>query len=138
MFKHTVEYKDFNGNDRKEDVYFHLSLPEVVRLEAEIGKPLQDHIKELTTNQDLNKLLAFLEKLMLNAYGQKTTDGKSFHKSKELRDAFEYSNAYAEVFEQVLLNPELARKFGENVAEDGKNRKNKVEPKVVNDTRADN
>ena len=132
MFKHNVEYVDFNGNQRKEDLYFHLSLPEVTRLEAEIGGPLEVHIKELTTNQRLHELLAFLEKMMLNAYGQKTSDGKSFHKSKAIRDEFEYSQAYAEIFEQIITDPELARKFGENVADNGKPKKNQVTPKIVN------
>lgn len=132
MFKHTVAYKDFNGNDRKDDLYFHLSLPEVTRFQAEIGKDIEDHVKELVANQELNTLLAFMEKMMLNAYGQKTSDGKSFFKSKEMRDAFEYSQAYAEIFEEMMTNPELAKKFGENVANDGKTRKNQVAPQVVN------
>ncbi len=131
MFKHTVQYTDFNGNERKEELYFHLSLPEVTRLQAEIGKDIDEYIKELTDNRNMSDLLGFLEKVLLNSYGQKTSDGKSFHKSKEIRDAFEYSQAYAEIFEQVVTNPDLARKFGEMVAYDGKKRKNTVEPKVV-------
>lgn len=133
MFKHTVEYVDFNGSERKEELYFHLSLPEVTRLEAEIGKSLEEHIKELQTNQKLKELLAFLEKVLLSSYGQKTSDGRSFYKSKDIRDAFEYSQAYAEIFEQVMTNPDLAKKFGENVAEKSKSKKNQVVPKVVND-----
>lgn len=131
MFKHTVEYVDFNGNERKEELYFHLSLPEVTRIEAEIGKPMDQYIQEVTANQDMKTLLDFLEKMILNAYGQKTSDGKSFHKSKALRDEFEYSQAYAEVFEQLLTDKELARKFGEAVADNGKAKKNQVAPQVV-------
>lgn len=133
MFKHSVQYNDFNGNERKEDLYFHLSLPEVTRLQAEIGTDIESHVKNLVDNQDMSQLIAFLEKMLLNSYGQKTSDGKSFHKSKELRDAFEYSQAYAEVFEQVMTNPDLARKFGQSVADNGKTRKNEVKPQVVND-----
>lgn len=131
MFKHNVKYTDFNGNERTEDLYFHLSLPEVTRLEAEIGKPLTEYTKELADNMDMKKLLDFLERILLQSYGRKTSDGKSFYKSKELREEFEYSQAYAEVFEQMLTNPELARKFGESVADDGKDRRNKVTPQVV-------
>lgn len=131
MFKHTVEYTDFNGNPRKEDLYFHLSLPEVTRLEAEVGKSIEEYIKDVEANRDMKTLLGFLERILLSAYGQKTSDGKTFHKSKELRDAFEYSQAYAEVFEQVLTNPDLARKFGESVADSGKAKKNQVAPQVV-------
>ena len=133
MFKHTVDYVDFNGNERKEDLYFHLSLPEVTRLEAEIGKPLQEHIKEVTTNQKMDELLSFLERMLLSSYGQKTSDGRSFHKSKETREAFEYSHAYAEMFEQIMTNPDLAKRFGENVADNGKVKKNQVAPKVLNE-----
>lgn len=132
MFKHTIEYTDFNGNERNEDFYFHLSSPEVIRLEAEIGKPLAEHTKELNDNQNLNELLKFLEKMILSAYGQKTTDGKSFIKNQKLREEFEYSQAYAEMFEQLLANPDLARKFGEGVVDNGKQRKNQVAPQVVN------
>lgn len=133
MFKHNVQYKDFNGNERKEDLYFHLSLPELTRIEAEINTDLQSHIKELTANNRTKDLLDFIERIMLSSYGQKTMDGKSFHKSKEIREAFEYSHAYAEIFEQVITVPDLARKFGENVADDGQGKKNTVTPNVVND-----
>jgi hypothetical protein len=107
-----------------------LSVPEVTRIQAEIGKPLDQHIKELTDKEDMKSLLDFLEKMVLNSYGQKTSDGKSFHKSKGLRDEFENSQAYAEVFEQLLMSPDLARKFGENVADNGKNKKNQVTPQA--------
>jgi hypothetical protein len=131
MFKHNIEYTDFNGMDRKEDLYFHLSTPEVTRIEAEIGKPLDEYTKELAASMDVKTLLDFLERIILNSYGKKTSDGRSFHKSKELRAEFEYSQAYAELFEQLLTNPDLARKFGESVADNGKAKKNQVSPTVT-------
>lgn len=130
MYKHTVNYVDFNGNERKEDLYFHLTSVEVLRIEAEVGKDLQDHIKELVDNQDLNSLLAFLEKMLLNSYGKKTSDGRAFHKDKRIRDEFEYSQAYAEVFEDLMNDPELAKKFGENLSAKNKKSKNQFDPKV--------
>lgn len=130
MFKHNVSYVDFNGTERKEDLYFHLSLPEVTRIEIEIGKPLVDYTKELSANQDLKELIDFLETFILSAYGEKSADGKTFHKNEEIKHKFEHSQAYAEIFEQMLTNPDLARKFGESVS--GKRKVgNNVEPKVV-------
>lgn len=131
MFKQNITYTDFNGVERKEDFYFHLSLPEVTRLEAELGRSMEEHVKDLVSNQDLKTLIDFLEKMILNSYGRKTSDGKSFYKSKELKQEFEYSQAYAELFEMLLTNPELARKFGEGVADNGKAKKNQVSPSVV-------
>ena len=133
MFKHTITYNDFNGNERKEDFYFHLSTPEVVRLEAKFGASIEDYTRTMTEQQDLEQMLDFLESIILSSYGRKTTDGKSFIKNKELRTEFEYSQAYAELFEELLTNHELAAKFGEGVAETAKHKreKNKVEPKIV-------
>ena len=133
MFRHNVKYNDFNGNERSEDLYFHLSLPEVTRLEAEIGTSLKEYSKELADNMDTKKLLEFIERILLQSYGKKSPDGKSFHKSPSIREEFEYSQAYAEIFEQMLTTPELARKFGEAVADDGKQRKNQVTPSVVSE-----
>jgi hypothetical protein len=133
MFKQNITYVDFNGVERKEDFYFHLSLPEVTRFEAEIGRSMEEHVKDLVANQDLKTLIDFLEKMILNSYGRKTSDGKSFHKSKELRLEFEHSQAYAELFEMLLTSRELAEKFGEGVADNGKATKNKDQPKVISE-----
>lgn len=119
MFKHPITYVDFNGIERKEDFYFHLSTPELVRLEAELKMPLHEYAEKLAEEKDIDKLLPFLEKLILTSYGRKTSDGRSFQKSEEIRKDFEYSQAYAELFEQMLTNPELAKKFGENIAQNG-------------------
>lgn len=130
MFKHNIEYVDFNGVERKEDFYFHLSLPELTRLEAEIGATIADHTQELLGRQEPKELITFLEKVILTSHGRKTSDGRSFIKSPEIRAEFEYSQAYAELFEQLLTDADLANKFGEQVAETGKARKNQVDPKV--------
>lgn len=133
MFKHNISYVDFNGNERKEDFYFHLSLPELTRLEAELGTDIASYTTELASSNDVKKLIDFLERIILSSYGRKTSDGKSFHKSQALRDEFENSQAYAELFEQLLINPDLARKFGESVADNGKKKKNTVAAKVVSE-----
>lgn len=136
MFKHEITYTDFNDIERKEDFYFHLSTPEVIRLEAEIGGEIQAYTERIAKEQNLTELLDFMEKLILGSYGKKTLDGKSFIKNKDLRVEFEYSQAYAEMFEEMIKNPDLARRFGEGVAEAAKHRKKKntFEPRVVEDT----
>lgn len=134
MLKEKIKYTDFNGVEREEEFYFHLSLPEVTRLEAKFGMPISEYAQQIAKDQDVSKLLAFLELTILEAYGKKSMDGRSFHKSEDLRKEFEFSQAYAELFEQMILNPDKARRFGELVADTGKAKKNKVEPTVVSPT----
>lgn len=131
MYKHPITYTDFNGTERTEDFHFHLSAPEVVRLEAEVGTNLEAHTKTLAANGEAEPLLAFLEKIILMSYGVKSTDGRSFKKSPEIRQEFEYSQAYAELFVQIIKDPSLARKFAEGIVDNGKTRKNTVAPTVV-------
>lgn len=131
MFKHNITYTDFNGDERSEDFYFHLSLPEVTRIEVKAGKSLSEHTKAIVESGDANKLIEFLEEVILSSYGIKTSDGRSFQKSAEIRRDFEYSQAYAELFEQFMIDPDLPRKFGEGVADNGKNKKNQIAPNVV-------
>lgn len=131
MFVKEIKYVDFSGVERKENFQFHLSLPEVTRIEAKIGKPLAEHTKELVERRDLNALITFLEEIILTSYGRKSADGRFFQKNKELREEFEYSQAYAEFFEMLLTDATLAKEFGEKVADNGKVRKNAVAPKVV-------
>lgn len=133
MFKQNIVYTDFNGNERDEDFYFHLSTPELTRVEASIGGPLDEYAQRIAGEQNLDKLLDFIENLILKSYGKKTMDGKSFQKSKELREEFEYSQAYAELFEMMVKDTDLARKFGEQVAATSKSKqkKNQVDPEVL-------
>lgn len=131
MFKHEISYTDFNGQERTEDHYFHLSLPELTRLEAEIGEELEPYINRLVADADVKKLLDFLERILLTSYGKKSTDGRSFMKNREIREEFEYSQAYAELFEDLLTSPDLAKEFGAKVADKGVPEKSQITPKVV-------
>lgn len=123
MFVKSIKYTDFNGQEREEKFYFHLSKPEVIKLQAKFGMTLAEKAKEVTSKADLDDLLEFLEIIVLDSYGKKTEDGRSFIKSPEIRQSFEYSQAYADFFEEMLLTPNLAKEFGEKVADDGKKNK---------------
>lgn len=126
MFKQQITYTDFNGEERTEDFYFHLSTPEVTRLEAKAGKPLSEVAKELSESNDTEGLIQFFEEVVLMAYGIKSADGKTFKKGKEVKESFEYSQAYAEFFEMLLTDPELAKKFGEGVVAGSKKKATNV------------
>lgn len=132
MYSKTIEYVDFNGNERSDKLYFHLSLPEVTRIEAEIDNSLKDHITSLIANRDKKTLLDFLERIILTSYGERTQDGRTFKKNEQITSDFENSLAYAEFFEQIITEEGMAQSFGEKVADNGQNRKNEVQPEVIN------
>lgn len=119
MIKKTITFVDFNGKERTEDFYFHLSLPEATRIVAELGakdtEDLTKIIENLAEKQDFKKILDIFDKIILSSYGRKSVDGKSFFKSREERYAFENSNAYAQLFEEIVNDPEKATAFFEGI-----------------------
>jgi hypothetical protein len=111
MYKKTINYTDFNGVDRKEDFYFNFMKAELVEMNMSTGGGLKSFIERITNTQDQIELIKLFKELVLKAYGIKSDDGKRFIKSQELRDAFEQTNAYNELFMMLATNEKEAVKF---------------------------
>ena len=116
MIKKTMTYVDFNGETVVEDLYFNLNALEYTRLTARNGGDLDKRIAELVEKDDTEGIIALMEDLLLSSYGVKSEDGRRFVKTKQVREDFEYSQAYAELFVILLTNPEETKKFGQGIA----------------------
>lgn len=115
MLRKTVKYTDLNGEERQEQFYFNLNEVELSRLVAELGADIDVYTRKLAESQDASAMIAFIERLILGSYGEKSADGKRFVKSKEKTEAFEQSNAYAALFMQMLQDPKQSTAFGTGV-----------------------
>ena len=111
MLKKTSTYPDFNGVERKEDFYFHLSKAEVMEMELSTTGGLAEMIKRIVAAQDQPAIIKVFKDLILKAYGEKSPDGKRFIKSPELSDAFAQTEAYSILFMELATNDEAAAKF---------------------------
>ena len=116
MIKKTIKYTDYNGEERVEECYFHMSTPEATRVLASFGgKSIDDIIDDMTRNGKVDEILAFIEKIILGSYGKKTPDGRSFYKDAEETKLFEYSNAYAELSEQLFSDTQTMEEFAKGI-----------------------
>jgi hypothetical protein len=111
MYKKTINYTDFNGVDRKEDFYFNFMKAELVEMNMSTGGGMKAFIERITNTQDQMELIKLFKELVLKAYGIKSDDGKRFIKNQEIRDAFEQTNAYNELFMMLATNDKEAAKF---------------------------
>ena len=102
MFKKEIEYEDFNGQKRKEMFYFNLSKAELMEMELSTQAGMEEMIKMLIATKDNAKIVQTFKDLILKSYGIKSEDGTRFIKRQELREAFEQSNAYSELFMEIL------------------------------------
>lgn len=116
MIKKTISYVDFNGTQRKDDYYFHLSVPEATRFAARFGEQgWEAGIKSIVESGDLTEVLDLFEDIILTSYGQKSPDGRTFIKNKEMRENFSNSEAYAQLFEELIMTPDAMTQFAQGI-----------------------
>ena len=111
MYKKTMTYEDYNGNSRTESFYFHFSKAELA--EMELSKPggFQAYLQKIIDTEDRETLIELFKDLILKSYGEKDETGKRFIKSKELSTAFAQTNAYSDLFMELVTNTEAATAF---------------------------
>ncbi len=102
MLKKTITYTDYNGNKRTEDFYFNLSKAELMEMEMSTSGGLTALVRRIINTQDTSEMMKVFKEIILKSYGEKSDDGKRFIKSKELAEAFSQTDAYSELFMELL------------------------------------
>lgn len=113
MLKKTITYQDYNGNTRTEDFFFNLSKAEIV--EMELRENLQGGLKPILeaviASNDGRQIMDTFKMIISKAYGIKSPDGRSFLKSEEISSGFLGSEAYSQIFLELVMNPNSAAAF---------------------------
>lgn len=137
MLKKTIKYVDYNGVERTENLYFHVSKASVLTASNDVYSEIMNAANELKDRAKLlegmdvtevneenafdpnNQLLAesirmvarIVDRLVDLSYGKRSEDGLKFVKSKEVLDEFKSSMAYDAFIEQMLANQEEMIEF---------------------------
>ena len=111
MIKWTIKFVDFNGNSVKEDFYFHLNKAEVMRMQFCANGAYSQFIERITNQRDLRMLGEEFENIILTAYGEKSDDGRTFKKSDDIRENFKSTEAYSELFMELITDADKAVSF---------------------------
>lgn len=129
MLKETFTYIDFDGNERVEDFYFHLTESEIIAMDlsADGSGGMAKLIERLAKEEDGEKLVEMFKTVLLTAYGEKSLDGRRFVKSKELSEAFSQTNAYNDLFVRLCTDTEYVAKFIDGVCSKVKANGNKID-----------
>ena len=111
MLKKTIKYSDLDGNPLEEDFYFHLSLAEVSKLELGTEGGLAAKLQKLVKATNGKEIIDQFEAIIMGSYGVRSDDNKRFIKSQEAKDAFYESDAYSELFMELISKPEASAEF---------------------------
>lgn len=137
MLKKTVKFKDFNGVERTEDLYFHVSKASVLTSSdgayneiMKIGLDLQERGKfledlkeeDLDQSDPFNKnsqlvaeairmVARLLDRLVDLSYGIRSSDGLRFVRDDKVLTDFKNSAVYDAFVEQMITNQDELIEF---------------------------
>lgn len=111
MYKKTITYPDYNGEEIKEDFYFNLTKAEILEMQLEKEGGLAEKIQAIVDSKNVPELIKIFKELILRSYGKKSDDGKRFIKSPELSREFTQTEAYSELFMELATDSDAASAF---------------------------
>lgn len=111
MLKITKTFTDYDGNSRTEDFYFNLSKAELMKMEMGESGGLEKLLRKIIAEQDNVQIMKYFDEIISKAYGEKSADGRRFIKSPELTEAFKQTEAYSEIFMDLITDAGKAADF---------------------------
>lgn len=130
MIKKTVTYTDYDGVERTETFYFHLSEAELLEMEFSASGGFTKMIEKLIETKDAPRIMSIFKDMLLKSYGEKSADGRRFIKSEELSTEFSQTPAYTKLFVELATNAESATEFVNGLVE-GNNVKSDEAPALA-------
>lgn len=133
MLKKTITYTDYNGTERTEDFWFNLTKAELMEMEFGTTGRFAENIQKSVNAVDAPAIVSIFKNLILKAYGVKSDDGRRFIKSDALREEFEQTEAYSQLFMELASNADEAAKFVNGIvpADAAKELANKNTPPIA-------
>jgi hypothetical protein len=115
MYKLTLTYNNYNDEEVTEDLYFNLSKAELLEMNFQAKGGLENYLRSIINARDTATLSKIFKELLLKSYGEKTPDGKHFMKNDTIRNEFECSVPFEELYTKFSTNAEAAAEFINNI-----------------------
>ena len=75
MLRKEVEYKEFDGNDIMDVLWFHLNEVEITEMDLETSGCLVKYMESIIDTNDVNQLITIFKDLLIRSYGERSMDG---------------------------------------------------------------
>lgn len=114
MIKKTIKFEDYNGNPQSLDFWFHINKAEAADFRfSEDGSDIVETLSRIMNDEDLNVrvILEMFKEIVRLAVGQKSEDGLRFIKNDDIRATLFETEAYSELFSEMIEDADFAGKF---------------------------
>lgn len=115
MLKKTITYPDLDGNPVTEDFYFNLSKAEIAEMELSHKGGFSGYLRKIIEDEDGAAIISTFNDILLMSIGRRSEDGKRFVKSDEIRDEFMQTEAYSQLFMEMVTDSSAAASFVESI-----------------------
>jgi hypothetical protein len=111
MIKKSITYEAFDGTSVTADYYFHLTKAELVEMEMSSTGGMKEMLERIIATNDRKTLIETFKMIIGKAYGIRSEDGKTFEKNAYDREQFLCSEAYSELFMELITDANAATEF---------------------------
>lgn len=111
MVERELTYVDYDGTKRTETFRFNLSKAELAEWELSVNGGLEKKLKNIIEKVNGPEIISTFKELIMKSYGEKSADGRTFEKSEELTKSFMQTEAYSDLFMELITNPDKAAEF---------------------------
>lgn len=115
MYKITETYTDYEGNERTEDFFFHVTKAEIMEMDFVEEGGLAKTVERIMATRDKKALLELFKSIVILAYGEKSADGRRFMKNEEIKKNFTETEAYSNIFVRLATDSKAASDFINNI-----------------------
>lgn len=109
MITKIIPYVDFDGNEQKEVANFHLSEADLAKMSLGVEGGMEAYLKKIINEKNTEKIIELFEKIIKMSYGKR--EGNRFIRTPELTEAFTQTEAYSELFMEIISDEDKASEF---------------------------
>lgn len=113
MLKKTITFTDYNGTERKEDFFFHLSKADILEWVSSTDGDytIDEYLKRIYKEHNGKKIMETFKDLIYRSYGEKSLDGRQFIRTEEVKRKFMETEAYSVLFTELVTDAKKAAAF---------------------------
>lgn len=111
MFERKFTFEGFDGKTYEDTWGFYLSKADLLEIQLGTFVGLDQLMKRLIETQNGKEIMAIVREIIMKAVGHTSPDGRKFLRNDELRDEFRQTDAYSQLFTEMVTDPEKVLEF---------------------------
>lgn len=111
MFERKFKFEGFDGKMYEDTWGFYLSKADLLEIQLGTFVGLDALMKRLIETKNGKEIMAIVKEIILKAVGHTSPDGRKFLRNDELREEFQQTDAYSQLFSELVTDPEKVLDF---------------------------